>query len=245
MKTIIFDKNKSCTDKIMACIGYFDAMHSGHRQLIDLSVSQAKKNNCLSAMICFDPDPLEVIRQSKQDHLFSFRERKKLIKESGIDVLIIIPFDESLMKCDPIDFINDYLNKLNIVELFCGFDYSFGYKGKGNPELLKKYGHFKVTIVPEYKYYGKKVSSTRIKKELNKANFKLVNKLLGFDYYQIVKVLNVSENGSKWLIKAVPAEKDIMVLPRGNFEYYSFDGKCISFVSDEKLKTGDRYKLCL
>ena len=229
----------------MACIGYFDAMHKGHRQLIDLCVSHAKAENCLSAMICFDPDPLEVISGKSQKHLFSFNERKKLISDAGIDKLIIVPFDDNLMKTDPLDFINNYLNKLNLIELFCGFDFSFGYLGKGNPKLLKKYGNFKTVIVPEYKYYGKKVSSTRIRKELNKANFKLVNRLLGFDYYQIVKIINSSQNGLKWLIKAVPAEKDVILPPEGEFEHFSFDGSCFFFDSDIDLKAGETYKLCL
>ena len=37
-------------------------------------------------------------------------------------------------------------------------------------------------VIPEYRYYGKKISSSRIRKELENKNYNFVNKLLGYEY---------------------------------------------------------------
>nr|MCR5097308.1 hypothetical protein [Erysipelotrichaceae bacterium] len=168
-----------------------------------------------------------------------------LINDAGIDEMIIIHFDEEVMKTDPLVFIERYLNRMNIKELFCGFDYSFGYMGKGNSDLLKAHGDFITTVLPEYSCYGRKISSTRIKQEISKGNFKLVNRLLGFNYYQIVKVINVSQRGSKQLIQAVQAEKHIIRPAQGEFDNFSYKDDVFVFESEQRLRPGDLYKLCL
>lgn len=245
MKTVIFKEDMKFDEPVNACIGYFDAMHRGHRKLIDLCVLSAKKSQLKSALICFDPDPVDIITNHKTDHLFSLKERKNLINDAGIDEMIIIHFDEEVMKTDPLVFIERYLNRMNIKELFCGFDYSFGYMGKGNSDLLKAHGDFITTVLPEYSCYGRKISSTRIKQEISKGNFKLVNRLLGFNYYQIVKVINVSQRGSKQLIQAVQAEKHIIRPAQGEFDNFSYKDDVFVFESEQRLRPGDLYKLCL
>ena len=158
-------------------------------------------------------------------------------------MMIIISFDEQLMKMEAKEFIEKYLNRMNIEELVSGFDFSFGYKGSGNNKLLKKYGNFKNIIIPEHTHFGKKVSSSRIKDELNKGNLKLVDKLLGYPYYRNLKVINVSQNGSKWLIEAIQKEKDIIDIKDGKYDRFSLENGIYTFESDIPYKENDVIKL--
>lgn len=165
----------------VACIGYFDGVHKGHQELIKKTIEIANKNNLLPFVITFDPSPSKVIYGSKVKELTTLNKKLKLFKSFGIKGVIIIPFDEELMKLSVDEFKDKIFSKLNTNTLVCGFDFTYAYKGKGNYKTLISQG-INVVKVPEYKYYGKKISSTRIREELNKGNIKLVNKMLGYEY---------------------------------------------------------------
>ena len=123
-KILIKDNNFKINEEIVACIGFFDGLHLGHQELVNKAIYEANKLGLKSALICFNPDPVEIISKKKNNHIFSNRERENLIRSFGIDIFIVISFDEKMMKMDPVSFINDYLNKMNIKELVSGFDFS-------------------------------------------------------------------------------------------------------------------------
>lgn len=207
--------------KRVACIGYFDAIHRGHQELIKRTIKIAKKYGVKATLIMFKPNPIEVINGKKISNLFSHEDRIKLIKDLGIEEIIEIKFDEAMMKTSANEFIKNYLNKLNIIELVCGFDYSFGYKAKGNVDTLKQKGNFKVNVVDKITYRKQKVSTTNIKNALLKGDLKLANRLLGYNYYLVIKVLNISKNGSKWLVEARTKNNNIL-LPSESISNDSF-----------------------
>ena len=184
----------------VACIGYFDSLHIGHQKLILETIAQAKKLNLKSMLICFEPDPRELITNEKIKHILPYKERINKIKSLGIDDIVVFEFDENFMKIDALTFINDYLNKMNIKQLICGFDFTFGYQGLGNSKILKKYFNGQLNIVDEVRLYGKKVSTTRIRKEILNNNFKLVGKLLNYDYYLLLKAEKSAKKGLNWLV---------------------------------------------
>lgn len=122
----------------------------------------------------------------KTKHITTLNERLKLFDKFGLKNVIIIKFNKDFMNLKSKDFSNNYLKKFNLKSLVCGYDFRYGYKGEGNSETLKKElkGYCDVHIVDEVQYYSKKISSTRIKEEIDKGNNKLVNKLLGYEYKQ-------------------------------------------------------------
>ena len=241
-KILIENTDFAIRERSVACIGYFDSVHLGHQDLLKKTIAEAERLGLKSALICFRPDPSDIISGKKNKHIFSDRERENIVRDFGIDILMIISFDEELMKMDVEEFIEKYLNRMNIEELVSGFDFSFGYKGSGNNELLKEHGSFKSIVIPEHSHYGKKISSSRIKSELNKGNLKLVDKLLGYHYYQNLKVINVSQNGSKWLIEAIQKEKDIIEIKDGAYENFTLENGVFRFDSDIPYEINDPVK---
>ncbi|MBP5280629.1 MAG: FAD synthetase family protein [Erysipelotrichaceae bacterium] len=238
-KIIIQNKDFVIGDRNVACIGYFDGVHKGHQDLLNKTISEAERLGLKSALICFRPDPVDVISGRKNKHIFSDKERENIIREHGIDILIIISFDEELMKMDPKQFIDDYLNRMNIEELISGFDFSYGYKGSGNEKQLRRYGNFTSIVIDEHKQYGKKVSSTRIKEELSKGNIRLVDKLLGYPYYLNLKVVKVSEKGSKWLIETIKNDKNIIDIKEGDYPGFTIKDNVYFFESDIEYRKDD------
>lgn len=207
VKKIIKDINIPKFKPSVACIGYFDGVHLGHQQLIKQTIKRAKKLDVLSCLICFEPDPQDIITEKKNKHLTNYQNRLNIIESFGIDQVIVIKFNKEFMKLSPKKFVNSYLNKLNIQELICGYDFSFGYQGFGNITDLINYGKFSSIVIPEYKIGGKKVSTTRIKESFISGNFKLTNKLLGWDYCLELVVTNATKKSSKWLIESKLKDK--------------------------------------
>lgn len=167
--------------KNVACIGYFDGVHKGHQLLINETVKIAKQKNLKAYLITFDPDPTIVINKKDNEQLNTYKRRKRLFESFGIEGIIIIPFDEKMMKMSKDDFCQKILKKLNIDTLICGEDFSFGYKGEGKAKDLKLL-NINVIIIKALNYYGKKISSTRIKKAIKDGNYQLANKMLGYEY---------------------------------------------------------------
>lgn len=169
-----------------ACIGYFDGFHLGHQTLFNKTLSIAKRNNHLSAIISFDPDPWVVIHKvPNANHLTTIVDRKRLAAKLGFDVWISIQFDEVMANLDPLLFL-EKLWDLRIEELVCGFDFKFGKKGIGDVHFLRQHesGSFHVHEVTEYQVNHEKVSSTRIKIALKNGEMELVSQLLG-RYYSL------------------------------------------------------------
>ena len=205
-------------EKSVACIGYFDGMHKVHQKLINKCVNLSVNKNVLPSLICFSPDPDEIINHKREKHLFCEQERYTKAASFGIQKIYVISFSEELMNLEANVFIHDYLNQMNLEGLVCGFDFSFGRKGLGNPVLLKEVSHFPVTVIDEEKYYGKKISSTRIKENLKSGHFKLADKLLGFSYYFILEVLDCVKTDEKWLLECVNKDERGIIPKQGVYE---------------------------
>lgn len=164
------------------CIGYFDGMHIGHVHLIKETLHQAKKNNLKSACITFHPDPWCVLKNLHNvHHISSMDERIEIGREYKLDYWIILPFTTELSKMSTFAF-EKLLYDMNIKTCICGFDYSYGYKGKGNVHTLKQQNNFDVIVVDEVTFKNEKISSTRIEKEILNGNMEEVFQLLGRPY---------------------------------------------------------------
>lgn len=213
--------DEAFNEPCVACIGYFDSVHIGHQKLIQETIKLAKKYKCKSYVICFDPDPDEIIDNKKYKHVLNYQDRLQILCSYGIDSVIVINFNKELMKLTPKQFIDNYLNRLNIKTLICGLDYSFGYLGKGNVQTLVKYGKFEVRTIKDVKYKKIKVSTTRIKQAILECDFSLVCELLGRSYILPLKVSKCSKNKQKWLIKARLADKYI-IIPKDGTKIDSF-----------------------
>ena len=93
------------------------------------------------------------------------------------------PFDETYSRLSPQEFIDTVLiDKLKARLVVAGFNYRFGYKGKGDVEYLKKNGDklgFRVIVVPPVKVKSEIVSSTIIRSYIKKGRMERVFQLLG------------------------------------------------------------------
>ena len=169
-------------------IGNFDGVHYGHQQLFATVVKKAQAINGTSVVITFDPHPLQVLLPEGIKLISTCQQKEELIGQSGIDVLLVIPFTREFAKTTADIFVKNLLvQKLGVKDLVVGYDYAFGKGRSGNIDFLKQQGkiyNFPVTVV-EACYLGNQlVSSTKIRELIKDGKMAEARELLG-RHYQI------------------------------------------------------------
>lgn len=183
----------------VSAIGFFDGIHQGHQKVITTAVREAEKKAMDSAVITFHPHPSVVLKKDTKQvqYITTLKEKQEVLQELGVDRLYIITFNEQLSKLSPQEFIDHFIVGLHIKHLVAGFDYSFGYKGKGNMNNISDYSNEKFTWqkVDQVSLDEEKVSSTRIRQELKEGNVEKVHQLLNRPYQSTGMVIKGAQRG--------------------------------------------------
>lgn len=198
-KNIILPKKKR-----YIALGVFDGVHLGHQKLIKLTVDKARKNDGISIVATFDPHPDIIINPEISVFLLTtLEERISLIKDLNVDVFLIIKFTKTISKMPPEDFISKILvDSLQVRELFVGFNYKFGFCGRGNADVLKEYSKFykfKTNILKPISVNNSIISSTRIKEHIKLGEIEKAIKLLGHEISISGRVISGKGRGRKLL----------------------------------------------
>ena len=113
----------------------------------------------------------------------TMEHKAKVLEKTGIDSLFLQEFDEEFSRMTPESFIENILcKKLRAKLVVVGFNFRFGYMGKGDTVLLKKMGKkhgFKVIVIPPIKIGVEVVSSTSIRQYIMKGQMEKAFELLG------------------------------------------------------------------
>ncbi len=177
-------------------IGYFDGLHRGHQALFMKIKEYASNNQIKSAVMTFAPNPLVTLGKMKEErYLTSYQDRADILEEMGIDYLIIVEFTKEVSCLSPEDFYDRILNCFDLRYIVCGFDFHFGYQGKGNGEILTKLAECPVYIQDEVTDRNLKISTTRISDHLAGGYIEEVNLLLGRPYFISGKIIKGRQIG--------------------------------------------------
>lgn len=179
MKIILIDNNIKIenNDTYAVCLGIFDSVHLGHRELVKKTVELARENGIKSAVLTF-------VSPFEKNKIYPFEENVEILKSLGVDTVFAVNFTEKFKNYAPEYFINKYLIEyIKASFVVCGFNFRFGKDRQGNIDTLKENeGLYKLVVIPEFKIEGSTVSSTLIKELLNKGDIIKANRLLGSCY---------------------------------------------------------------
>ncbi len=183
-------------------LGNFDGVHLGHQALIKSMVSYAGERGLTPVVFTFLNHPMNVITGKQAvKNIQTIYEKTEAIEALGVEYLVTAIFDENVMKLPPEDFAALYLrDALNCKTAFCGFNYSFGYKGQGSPALLKLYGEkmgFEVNVLHAVSVDGQTVSSTLIRGFIDKGDMESYLKYTGRLYSIDGKVMKGQHLGTR------------------------------------------------
>lgn len=174
---------------VVITTGTFDGVHVGHRKIIQRVTELAKKINGESVLLTFFPHPRMVLYPEQNDLrlINTIEERIELLKETGVDHLIIHPFTKEFSRITSLYFVRDILvNKLNTKKLVIGYDHHFGKNREGSFEHLKEYGPvygFDVEEISAQEIQQINISSTKIRNSVLIGEIKAANQFLGYNYF--------------------------------------------------------------
>ena len=180
------DEIKNIEPTVVA-LGNFDGVHKGHQEIINRTVKEADAAGLKSGVFTFSNHTSSVLKNVPQVKNILYADQKESILESmGVDYMFNIPFTQEILSMDPVDFIDKILvEKFNIREAYCGFNYSFGYKASGTPEVLMHEGLKRgigIHVQEPYKIDGIVVSSTYIRQLIEEGRMEECTKFMGRMY---------------------------------------------------------------
>ena len=183
-------------------IGTFDGVHIGHNKILTKLVEESKKNNLSSLIMTFFPHPRIVLQKSQEIKMIDTMDEKiHLFEKTGVDNLIIQPFDENFSKIRAKEFVEEILVKrLKIKHIIIGYDHRFGKDREASVEDLKKFGlnyMFTVEEIAAQEIHSIAISSTKIRNAILKGEIKKCNEYLGRNFMLTGKVVHGDGLGKK------------------------------------------------
>ncbi len=179
-------------------IGTFDGLHLGHAALIRRTLERAAASGLASGLLTFEPMPREAIKpDSPPARLTNFRERWRLLADSGLDRLHLLTFDARLRSRSGAQFMA-VLRDLGVRVVIVGHDFRFGRNGEGTAEWCateaRLYG-FEVEIIAPVLVAGERVSSGQVRDALAAGELARAAQLLGRPYSMRARVRRGAQLG--------------------------------------------------
>lgn len=168
-------------------LGTFDGVHTGHRKIIERLIADARTQNSASLILTFYPHPRFVVGTQQDFFLLNTQSEKiGLLKDTGLDHLIIHPFDSTFSQLSAEDFVRTVLvEKLNVGKVIIGHDHRFGKGRTAGIHDLIDFGdtyNFDVEQIGPQEVNDVSVSSTKIRKALELGDIATANAYLGYAY---------------------------------------------------------------
>jgi len=175
-------------------IGSFDGVHLGHQKIINQLVTVAKNEKLESVVLTFLQHPRNILQDKQNIFLLNSNQEKIfLLEKTGIDNLIILPFNMEFASLSGEDFVKKILvKKIHVKKIIIGYDHRFGKNRMSNIDDLIQFGekyHFNVTQISAQEINEISISSTKIRNAISTGNIALANKYLGYTYNFTGKVV--------------------------------------------------------
>jgi len=199
-------------------IGNFDGVHFGHRRILHRVKEIAAEHGWKASVLTFDPHPTRVVAPERTPPLLTSPERRAaLMREEGIEQVLILPFTRELAMLTPEEFVERLLvNALGARAVLVGDNFHFGHRQAGNVQVLAELGRkfgFETEIVPAVTWRGRVVSSSSIRELIRAGNVSLAARLLQHAYGLDGEVVRGRGVGSKQTVPTLNLATEAEVIP--------------------------------
>ena len=185
--------------KSAVSVGNFDGVHMGHQSIVDRLLGTAQKRRLPSVVITFEPHPAKVLGYDAPPLLTTPHQRGDFLEKMGVDHFVVQPFDVAFSKIEAEEFVQRWLTKKIGMEFLCIGPTTHVGKGRaGTPrelkDLAKKYA-FELQVVSALEIEGEMVSSSCIRKLIQKGEVRKVNKYLGRPHCTMASIVSGAGRG--------------------------------------------------
>ena len=168
----------------IAAIGNFDGVHVGHQEILGGAVAEARSKGARAVAITFDPHPEQVLRPERAPKLLTpMPERVRLLGRTGIDAVLVLPFDAGMVQLTPGEFVRRILvEKLAVRGLHEGENFRFGRGAAAGVKELVKFGRefeFGVQVHKPVCVHGLEVSSSAVRALVASGDMRRARWMLG------------------------------------------------------------------
>ncbi|MDQ1167886.1 bifunctional riboflavin kinase/FAD synthetase [Flavobacterium sp. SORGH_AS_0622] len=176
------------TKKTILTLGTFDGVHIGHKKILERITQNTENGKYESLVLTFFPHPRMVLQEKSEIKLLNtISEKTELLEATGIENLIVHPFNESFSRLTAEEFVHTILvDKFQIQKIIIGHDHRFGRNRTANIDDLIAFGKeydFEVEQISAEEIQDVSVSSTKIRNALKEGNMALANEYLGYNYF--------------------------------------------------------------
>jgi len=186
LKTEYLIRPRPITERSVVAVGSFDGLHLGHRAIFDRLIERAKKLGVPSVVLSFDPHPKQVVGSGDLKLLTPGDEKPPAIAALGVDLLVIVKFDERLAALSSEEFVEEYLTgALGVKEMVLGTDHGFGKNRSGSAESLENVSRshgFEIVVIEPVLWMNEPIKSNRIRKSVAEGDMRRVAHMLGRPY---------------------------------------------------------------
>ncbi|MCC9072600.1 bifunctional riboflavin kinase/FAD synthetase [Flavobacterium sp. F-65] len=176
------------TKKTILTLGTFDGVHIGHKKILEKITQNTQDGKYESLVLTFFPHPRMVLQEKSEIKLLNtITEKTKLLENTGIENLVIHPFNESFSRLTAEEFVSSILvDQFHIQKIIIGHDHRFGRNRTADINDLIAFGEqygFEVEQISAQEIKDVSVSSTKIRNALTEGDMNLANEYLGYEYF--------------------------------------------------------------
>ena len=213
-------------------IGTFDGVHLGHQKIIERVVAIARQEGLLATIFTFFPHPRMVVQHDKSLKLIhTLEEKKQLLQQLGVDLLVVQPFNEAFAQLTAEEFVSTILvQHLNVKKVIIGYDHRFGRNRTANINDMRLFGEkygFALEEISVQEVDEVSVSSTKIREALNKGDVTTAEHYLGTPYSLTGTVVHGLKLGRTlgYPTANIQVTEDYKLIPKdGVYVVYSYIG---------------------
>jgi len=188
-------------------IGNFDGVHLGHRAIL----RTISRQDITSTVITFDPHPRAYFGGPLPE-ISTLARRIELLSMTGVDEILVLPFDATMAALEPECWVRRYLEPLDVRQVVVGEQFRFGRDRAGDIGLLRAMG---LDVQPVPLVPG--VSSTRVRELVDRGDLSQAARLLGRDH-EIEGIVVGSRPGRRAVtLELEPAVATAVMPPRGRY----------------------------
>ncbi len=216
-------RNYHVSDVAISC-GVFDGVHRGHQRILSRLKELAAREAATPVVVTFNPHPQAVLQpEQKPAYLTNTDQQLDLFRSLGIHAAVILPFDKQMAAMSAREFLFHELlpAPVNVKAVCVGENWRFGSAEHGGDlNYLQRCGEqygFDVEGVPVLHWYGKPISSTRIRRAISAARMRHAWRMLSRPHKIRGKVTVGQRQGGRKLgyPTANIVEHDILFPPPG------------------------------
>ena len=172
---------------VVATIGTFDGIHRGHQKILARVMNIASELNAKPLVITFDPHPRVLVTPADAPLLLTtLPEKEHYLAHYFQGIVLVLQFNAALQNLSAADFVREILvERLGLKQLVVGTDHAFGRGRSGNIDELRRLGtqlDFQVDVVEPVLLRSERVSSTKVRRQLEGGDFERALSFLGHSY---------------------------------------------------------------